>query len=220
MKLSYTIERATQPLGRPDAVVCSPLWARTPVAEVANYPWPDSGHRPRTRARLLYDDTWLAVRFDVEDQYVRAVAQAFQDPVCRDSCVELFVSPDPASPAYFNFEMNAGGVMLLRRCGSRHMYGPVTDEDGATIRVSHSMPKQIEPEIATPCSWSVEYHVPFTLFAKYFEVPAPKQGTQWKCNIYKCGDDTSHPHWGTWAPVQAERPDFHRPESFVPLLFG
>lgn len=33
------------------------------------------------------------------------------------------------------------------------------------------------------------------------------------------GDNTSHPHWLTWAPVHSPRPDFHTPRSFGTLEF-
>lgn len=33
------------------------------------------------------------------------------------------------------------------------------------------------------------------------------------------GDNTSHPHWLTWAPVPSPRPDFHTPRSFGTLEF-
>ena len=24
----------------------------------------------------------------------------------------------------------------------------------------------------------------------------------WRANFYKCGDDTSHPHWAAWSPLK------------------
>ena len=44
-------------------------------------------------------------------------------------------------------------------------------------------------------SWSLEYHVPWSLFAKYHKTPAPTKGTVYRANLYKCADQTSHPHW-------------------------
>ena len=225
--MEYTIARAPSPLGSPDGAWDGPLWRPAETLEVTHFPWPDSGHRPRTRARFLYDDEFIGVIFHVEDQYVQATARRFQDSVCADSCVEFFVSPLPDSDAYFNFEVNCGGTMLLARCASAEEREAgtasvrVSDADGATIPVAASMPQIVEPEIAEPTVWTLEYHVPFALFASYFDLPArPAAGTRWQGNVYKCGDRTSHPHWGSWAPVDTPAPSFHQPEYFQPFLFA
>jgi hypothetical protein len=223
--MQYPIVRTAR-LPLPDADWDRPDWQPAATLEVALYPWKDSGHRPRTQARLCCDDQALAVIFRVEDRYVRAVAGAFQDSVCTDSCVEFFVSPLPDSDAYFNFEVNCGGTMLLYSCpgaaerqaGRPHT--PVTAADGATIQMAHSLPAIVKPEIGEPTTWTVEYHVPFALFGKYLGAGRPGPGTVWKGNFYKCGDHTSHPHWGSWAPVDSPQPNFHLPEFFQPLVFA
>ena len=176
--------------------------------------------------RVLYDERALALIFRVEDRYVRAVAERFQDGVCTDSCVEFFVAPITGSQAYFNFEVNCGGTMLLHRCPSPEERDQgrktenVSDEDGATIQMATTLPKFVEPEIAEPTTWAVEYHVPFALFAKYFCSQTPTPGCEWLGNFYKCGDQTSHPHWGSWAPVDTPRPNFHQPNFYQPLIFA
>lgn len=222
--MQYTIHRAAQ-LPPPTADWDRPHWTKAETLQVAHYAWEDSGHHPPVAARLLYDDRHLAVIFRVEDQYVRAVARKFQDSVCRDSCVEFFIAPLPGSDAYFNFEVNCGGTMLVHRCVSpeekaagKKTYD-VSPEDGATIPMAHSMPKIVDPEIAAPTVWTVEYHLPFALFAKYFDAAVPSPGTAWKGNFYKCGDATSHPHWGSWAPVGGPRPSFHQPAYYQPVVF-
>ena len=107
---------------------------------------------------------------------------------------------------------------------------PLSKEDGATIPMASSLKgtktaadksEQIEPEAVGDCTWCIEYHVPWSLFTKHFGVAAPPDaGTVWRCNFYKCADQTSHPHWGAWAPVGTTRPDFHRPSDFQQLVFG
>ncbi len=217
---AYTIRRAPGALGDPSAEAGRPLWSAADELEVTHYVWEDSGHRPRTRARLLWDDGWLAVLFVVDDRYVRAVARGFNDSVCHDSCVEFFVAPaaDPAEDAYFNFEVNCGGTMLLHRCGKPTVEVP--EADGATIAMAHTQPKIVDPEIVGPTTWAVEYHVPWSLFEKHFGPVTPSAGAVWRANFYKCGDRTSHPHWGSWAPVDSPRPNFHLPASFHPIHFA
>ena len=38
-------------------------------------------------------------------------------------------------------------------------------------------------------------------------------GQVWRANLYKCGDQTSHPHWASWAPI-GEALNFHQPGFF------
>ena len=222
--MQYTIVPADElPSPRADWTA---VWQQADTLQVTHYPWPDSGHRPKVQARLMYDKARLGVMFHVEDRYVRAVAQRFQDGVCRDSCVEFFVSPLPNSLQYFNFEVNCGGTMLLYLCpgpeeraAGKSSVG-VADEDGEKIAMAHTMPKIVDPEITEPTSWTVEYHVSFDLLEKYIGPIPQGPGASWRANFYKCGDQTSHPHWGSWAPVDTERPSFHVPQSFQPIVFG
>lgn len=39
-------------------------------------------------------------------------------------------------------------------------------------------------------------------------------------NLFKCGDELSHPHFLSWQPIRTEKPDFHRPEFFAQVRFG
>ncbi|MEC9378140.1 MAG: carbohydrate-binding family 9-like protein, partial [Candidatus Latescibacterota bacterium] len=129
--------------------------------------------------------------------------------------------------AYFNFEFNCGGTMLLRRCSSTverewgRLNPMLAESDASVVSVAASMPRIVEPEIAKPTTWCLEFHVPLSLFQQYFvECPPPREGTEWKGNLYKCGGDTSHPHWGSWAPITAKSPSFHEPAFFQALRFA
>ena len=108
-----------------------------------------SDHRPNVRARLRYDaNRNLLLGFEVEDRYVRSVCRAYQDPVCTDSCVEFFVQPKP-NRGYLNFEINAGGTLLLHYVtdptpGPNGFRGcePVPWELGQKVRIASSLPAQ------------------------------------------------------------------------------
>ena len=108
--MEYTVQKATI-LPEMRGLWDSPAWKQAAVVEVANFRPEGSEHRPRTQARLLYSDDRLYGIFRVEDQYVRCTRTAFQDAVCKDSCVEFFVRPKQ-DKGYFNFEFNCGGTML------------------------------------------------------------------------------------------------------------
>ena len=51
---------------------------------------------------------------------------------------------------------------------------------------------------------------PGIILVQYCGGAPPVPGDRWRANFYKCGDETSHPHWASWSPVG--RLDFHRPQ--------
>ncbi|MBC8179678.1 hypothetical protein H8E88_01015 [candidate division KSB1 bacterium] len=87
------------------------------------------------------------------------------------------------------------------------------------IELAHSMPENACPEINTPVSWTVEYRLPFSVLEKYYAIDQPGTNVIWRANFYKCADETSHPHWLTWAKVDFPNPNFHLPEFFGILKF-
>ncbi len=182
-----------------------------------------SDHRPATMFRVLHDGTNLYVRFDVEDRYVRSVQTAYQSPVCTDSCVEFFVRPKEGK-GYFNFEVNAGGTLLLyyvedptRTEKGLKQFTPVPEAWGRQVVIRSSLPSVVTPELTGPVAWHVCYQVPFALFES-FVGEAGRGGNVWRANFYKCGDQTSHPHWLAWSPVSAL--NFHLPQCFGELVLA
>ncbi len=199
-------------------------WKHANIVDVAHFHRKSSEHRPRTRAKLLYDDAGVYVLFHVADRYVKCVYSNHQQHVYKDSCVEFFVCPKQRR-GYFNFEFNCGGTMLLY-----YIEDPTLDESGkmkrfeilppdalARIRVYHSLPLTVPKEIVEPVEWALEYFVPNALLERYVGPLGPPGERRWRGNFYKCADDTSHPHWGSWALI--EQLNFHQPERFAPLTF-
>jgi Carbohydrate-binding family 9 len=205
-----------------DAKWDKPAWSKIHPIELTHYMGDKPEHFPRVQAKLAYDDQALYAIYRVEDRYVRAVANHHQDPVCRDSCVEFFFTPGTDTAAgYFNLEMNCGGIMLFNfQLIPWKNQITLKEDDVQRVQVAHSLPRNVEPEIASPTTWTVEYRVPTDLFAQYCpSARKPAPGVTWRANVYKCGDATSHPHWLTWAVVQDTKPNFHLPQYFGTLVF-
>jgi hypothetical protein len=123
---------------------------------------------------------------------------------------------------YFNLEMSAGGSYLFyyvrnhQRTESGFVdYSPVDEKYGKLITVKTSLPKVVEPEITTPLTWYAQFTIPMAAIEPYCGKVADLDGQKWTCNFYKCGDDTSHPHWLTWGPLPVC--NYHQPEYFQPL---
>lgn len=194
-------------------------WNAAEIGEVANL-WKEDGKFdfvPRVHFRLMYNEDGVYGIYQVEDHYVKAVHNGFQDSVCQDSCAEFFFGPN--ANGYFNLEMNAGGNFLIyyvRDCTRDENgikdYSELTREDCAQIKVVSTLPRPIDPEITEPTTWCVQFMVPRTVMEKYAGAIGTFKGQSWKGNFYKCADLTSHPHWIAWSPVSEL--NFHLPKCF------
>ncbi len=213
-------------------------WRSANVIALANFMARSKSRHPRVEAKALYQDDGLFVFFRVFDKYVRCVQTNYQDMVCTDSCVEFFVEPK-AGRGYFNFEINCGGTLLLYYCETRPtvaacesgaqagegartdkpIFNPVPWEFGRQVTIYHSLPKVVDPEIEADTEWRIEYFIPFTIFEHYFGPLGPIPGQVWRANFYKCADQTSHPHWLSWAPLEGAV-SFHLPQYFAPIRFS
>ncbi|MGB7156993.1 MAG: carbohydrate-binding family 9-like protein [Tepidisphaeraceae bacterium] len=221
--MHYLIRRATTtPEFRGDWD--GPAWGDANVGEIAHFHATSSDHRPRTRFKLLYDDAGIYAIFHVADRYVKCVYTEHQQRVWKDSCVEFFVQPTPGG-SYFNIETNCGGTMLLyciedqgpSRSGKLERFQILPPGALSTIRIHHSLPRSVPIEITEPTDWTLEYFVPYALFERYMGPLKSPAEREWRGNFYKCADETSHPHWASWSPI--ERLDFHQTGHFAPLTF-
>jgi hypothetical protein len=173
--------------------------------------------------RLLYDADGIHGIFQVHDQYVRCERTNYFDEVWKDSCVEFFAQPKP-DRGYFNFEFNCGGAFLCsyivdpeRRPGGFKEFTKVPPDLGRTIRTWSSLPKRVEPEITEPVEWALRFFVPLALFEHYVGPLNELREQDWRGNFFKCADETSHPHWASWSPV--DQLNFHRPNCFGTIRF-
>ena len=172
---------------------------------------------------MLHDGDSIAVMFRVEDRFVVARGMEYQSRTHKDSCVEFFVEP-VVGKGYFNFEFNCVGTLLLtyiedaRRKGDGfEEYVGVEEELAAGIGVHASLRGPIVEEISEPTSWTISYRIPKGIFEAYVGDIPSLDGLASRGNVYKCADESSHPHWGYWADI-GEKLDFHQPKKFVPFV--
>ena len=189
---------------------------------IANFHPMSSDHRPETRFIVTRDDRGILVCFTVADRYVRAVAQGRPKvDAYLDSCVEFFFKPR-GERTYVNIEMTIAGAAHIShvRDWRRLPKGGLADavfveSSDIVIETDHKGP--IDPEIAEPVNWRASAFVPYGFMRRVWG-DGCNMG-EFLCNFYKCADNSSHPHWGSWAPID-EKLNFHRPECFGLLSGG
>lgn len=144
----------------------------------------------------------------------------------EDSCVEFFVQP-AGSVGYFNFEVNAGGTLLVY-----FIEDPTRGRNGALfarftelpldlieqIGIRNSLPRVVDPEITSWTHWTIDLTIPFSVLDRYAPGASERLDRPWRGNFHKCGDRTSHPHWASWSDI-GEFLRFHQPEKFGQLVF-
>ena len=178
---------------------------------IASVNWPaEWPYAPNVRFRMAHNGERLFVRFEVSEEQIRATKTEPKTAVCEDSCVEMFVSLGEGHP-YFNLELNCIGTMLAAHRLERPAKTPLTAEQIALV-VRRTSLGGSPIEKAEGGAWWLEMEVPFALLG------AEGTPNTLRANLYKCGDKLRTPHYLSWSPIEAAKPDFHRPEQFGTLI--
>jgi len=194
------------------------FWSTIPFLKIDHYLWLDNGYRPRVDVRLCASARNLYVHFDVFEAKIRVQFTRFQDPVYKDSCVEMFVDPFPEKRlCYVNVETNAAGAALVAIGPDRSRRTPISLSDLEGFEAVSSVKGSVSGYHGAEL-WTLSYRLPLSAFEKCYGAKiGPGQSA--RANFYKCGDETETPHFGAWSPIKTPQPDFHRPEFFGRLVF-
>ena len=187
--------------------------------------WPDSfPYCPDVKFRIMHSAGEIYLQYVVCQSEVRATFDFdFGSKPYTDDCVEFFIVPSDTDPTYYNMEMNCVGHGTFD-------YGPSRDErhhcDDSVI--SQIRRRSTLGEKALGKSFRIDTHkdtwrltaaIPKSLYAQVDATLKPFSGRTLRANFYKCGDDSSRPHYLSWNPVGTPKPNFHCPEWFGELCF-
>ena len=177
-----------------------------------SYPWDKNGYKPVVVFELGLNEKGFTMHINVLETDPLREKTEHLEFVHEDSCVEWFVNFMPEKcDRYFNFEVNANGIMNVAFRKDRYDAQLLSLEDIASLGIKTSI---------YTTHWEVTYTVPFTLIQKYIPEYQFKEGMVILANFYKCGAETRFPHHGIWNPMPLEKPDFHRPEYFKEICMG
>ena len=199
--------------------------------KVACVNWPkEFPYAPKMEVALAHTGDSLLLHYRVEEDCIRAAAEADGGRVWEDSCCEIFLQP--SSPItqhptpYFNIECNCAGTLLIGKGEDRHDRQPATAKTlQSANRWSSLMKTAVSGEngrYTIPLkdgkfTWHMALVVPAT--ALFDSGITDFSGQTLRGNIYKCGDCLTTPHFLSLFPIDTPQPDFHRPEFFVELTF-
>ena len=179
--------------------------------EISNFPWKDEyPATPKTFATLSYDDEGINAHFVSYETNLRATETQHNTFVHKDSCMEMFMQyAADTDPRYINIEMNPNGAAYSAVSFERGRSQLIAPEDIDTLN--------IKTEIFDD-RWEIKLSIKAEYIKKYIPSYVHGSGAHLKGNLYKCGDDTDHPHFGCFNNIEVPQPDFHRPEFFADFV--
>ena len=199
--------------------------------KVACVNWPkEFPYAPKMEVALAHTGDSLLLHYRVEEDCIRAAAEADGGRVWEDSCCEIFLqpsSPNTHHPTpYFNIECNCAGTLLIGKGEDRHDRQPATV---ATLQSANRWSSLMKSAVSGEngrytiplkdgkFTWHMALVVPAT--ALFDSGITDFSGQTLRGNIYKCGDCLTTPHFLSLFPIDTPQPDFHRPEFFQELSF-
>lgn len=177
--------------------------------------WEEYPYKPIAVVDVARTDHNLYLRYFVKGYSLKALYDKDGSPVHRDSCVEFFVKTPDSPYNYTNFEFNCIGTCDAAYRQSREVKTELSHEEYASIKRCSSLEFKTISEEADIYPWELIVSIPFGLLA----LTPGKLPEKMLANFYKCADDTQHPHFLSWAPIDLPSPNFHCPEFFGELYF-
>lgn len=170
-----------------------PAWAAAPWTEDFVDIGGDAKSKPlfRTRAKMLWDDTYFYVAAEMESPNVWATLTQHDAVIFNDPDFEVFIDPDGDSHEYYEFEMNALNT-------GWDLFLPKPYKDGGDADNSWEIPGlrtavQVRGTLNNPEDrdegWNVEIAIPWKVLGEHAHRAAPPdEGQQWRVGF-------SHVDW-------------------------
>ena len=178
---------------------------------INNYMW-DSKQEPKAYGWAGYiEGEGIFVKMVCEEQNPKREYKNHRDPVYKDSTMEVFLAfPGEEKLSnecmYTNFEINSNGAMLANFGEGRKNRQSISDE-----QFDMSGVKAVREEDR----WYLEVLFPESYLNQICDFESVKNGMAFYCNFYKIADSEAIQHFGSYSPIESEKPNFHLPVCFA-----
>ena len=221
-----------------DGKLDDPAWANAPwttdFVDIEGEAKPKP--RFRTRAKILWDDTYLYIAAEIEEPHVWGTLTQHDSVIFNDPDFEVFLDPNGDTHAYYEFELNAlntGWDLFLPK---PYMDGGKARDDWNILGLKTAVHLRgtLNDPSDTDTGWSVEMAFPWAAFEPPGTLAtvaprAPAEGAQWRINFsrvewqfttsngrYEKIPKTPENNW-VWSPQGVI--DMHRPEMWGRVQF-
>lgn len=202
MNLQYQVKRITE---KTEIEQCEKFY-------IDQYMW-NSKQEPKAYGWMGYlEKKGLFVKMVCEEKNPRCLYTKHNDPVYQDSAMEIFLCFPAEGEAlsndcmYTNFEINANGAMLANYGKGRQNRTSITTEQFGQTGVK----AVIEED-----KWYLEVLFPETYLKEICDFEKVKAGNAFYCNFYKIAESEEIQHFGSYSPIESEKPNFHLPVCFA-----
>lgn len=166
-----------------------------------------------TKAKLLYSDKGIYFLFFCEDKKLTATMQADFLDLWNEDVIEIFLQPDAAVPAYFEYELSPLNyelpITIYNEKGKLNSWMPFHYEAERKTRHAVTVQGGAQKSGAATRSWTSEIFIPYQLLKPLFK-NAPVSGTRWRGNLYRIDYDQGETLWA-W---QRNSGNFHEYGKF------
>lgn len=177
--------------------------------------WEIFSYRPGVTFRIGHIGSEIWLKYYVNEKYIRAQETHTNGDVYKDSTVEFFISLNGKN--YYNFEFNCIGTIHIGYGPGRENRKPVRPKIAELIEIESSLGNLPFAEKSGDFEWEMMIRIPLETFE--FDKFKTFSGIKASANFYKCGDNTSKPHFVTWNAIGTKNPDYHCPEYFGKVEF-
>jgi hypothetical protein len=230
----YVACKAAKPLDI-DGVLNEAPWRSAPWTDVFVDIEGDLRPPPRfrTRAKMLWDDTYLYLGAELEEPHVWATLTRRDTVIFYDNDFEVFIDPNGDNHEYYEFEMNARNTVwdLLLPKPYKDSGSAVDNWNIEGLKTAVHVRGTLNNPADVDSGWSVEIAMPWSALKQYAHTSAPpNDGDQWRVNF-------SRVEWlteivsGTYEKIKGKREDnwvwspqgvvdMHRPEMWGYVQFS
>lgn len=190
-------------------------WQTAPSTPPFVYTMTGGPAKSEVHAKLLYDDTYLYVAFDVQTADVWGTKTQKDEPIYGEQVVEIFIDADGDQKTYNELEVSPHNVQFDAAFDYRRSDLQKAIQWDSHMETAVQVQGTLDNPSDTDRGFTVEMKIPM---ANLYAVPRlpPKPGDTWRFNLYYI-DNKKNDAEGFSPPLVG---DFHNLARFAYLKFG
>ncbi|MEY3737517.1 MAG: hypothetical protein RL544_295 [Bacteroidota bacterium] len=169
-----------------------------------------------SKFKILYADSGVYVLFSGLDKKITSPYKNDFEDLFRADVFEVFFHPEPSTPIYLEYEINAynAELVLLVPNLSKKTFGWAPWKYTGKKKVVKKV--KVHEQNNEMYKWTAELFFPFKLFMPLQNLDV-KKGVCWNANFYRLDyDDTKMVKWA-WSPIVKS---FHEFEKYGVIQFN
>jgi hypothetical protein len=173
-----------------------------------------------SRFKILYSSTGIYLLFNGEDEKLATREDQDFGRIYEGDAFEVFFHPDPGTPVYFEYEINALNkelILVISRIKNRgYSWVPWQYENKREQNKKVDLGGREMKPGGLLKSWSAEIFFPYELL-DLLPGGRPQSGSVWNANFCRLDYDTENMIKWSWSPGIIK--SFHELEKFRSIVF-